>query len=396
MFGLALIGGMLVSGAASADQDDTINLNAGIGYLHDSNLFRLSPEANTKALLGKDNRDDQITTTSLGIAFRKALGLQVFEAGWDRLSNRYATYTHLDSDINNRRMAWRWQLTPSVKGNLAYNQTQSMVGFADYSNYATQNIRRITTYRVDADWNILPGGWHLITGVDRYETTNSQTYTQDEGSRITSTDVALRHVFSSGNWADLSGRAGRGEFPNRKPNDLSQFDNNFDDRRAEFRANWSHGKSTLRGGVGYSTREYEHYEARNYSGAVGNLAWQWQPTGKTGLLLSWKRDLAAFTDQTSSYYLQDVFSIMPIWQADAKLRLGVKFDHARRDYRGAITTAAYTPRNDRITSAKISLDWTPLRTLTINAYWSQEGRNSSLAMGDYSARQIGVNLRAEF
>ncbi|KAB2924489.1 MAG: outer membrane beta-barrel protein [Dechloromonas sp.] len=386
----------LVAGGAQADQGDLLNFTAGVSHLDDSNLFRLASGVDPRPLVGSEERGDRVTTTSFGVNLRKSLSMQQFEANWDHFSNRYARYGFLDSDINNGRLAWLWQLTPEVRGNLSHSRTQALLGFADYTNYGVRNLRKTTVHRADADWSVFRTGWHLRAGIDRYEIRNSETFSQDEGSQTDSGDVAVRHVFASGNWADVFVRAGSGEFLGRSLDAARQLDTGFAERRYEFRMSWSHGKSSLLGGVGYARRQYDHFSGRNYGEPVGNLSWTWAASDKSALRVAWRRDLLAYTDQSASYYRQDVFSVKPVWQIDSKLRLSANVDHARRDYRGAIAPVAWASRDERVTTARLEAEWAPWRALFVNAYVVREKRDSSLPAGDYSARQLGLGLRAEF
>lgn len=379
-----------------ADQGDTINFNAMVGAMRDNNLFRLAPQVSPRPLVGRDERGDQITTTALGVGFQKGYGLQQFEAGWDHISYRYSTYSFLNSEVDNGHAAWRWQLTPRVKGNLTYNQNQALVGFADYTNYGSKNLRTTTVVRGDADWNLFNGGWHLTIGADQYEVRNSQAYTQDQGSRTQNVDATIRYHFPSDNWVGGFMRSGSGQVLGNGINVASQLDSGFDEQRYEARAYWTRGKSTLYGAVGYAARHYDHFSSRDYGGGVGNLAWVWTISGKSMLQMTWRRDLSGYTDQISSYYQQDSYSIKPVWQIDGKLKLSGSIDYACRDYRGAVTSLPYIHRNEHVTTARLDIDWVPFRALSANAYVLQERRDSSLPAGDYTSRQAGVNLRAEF
>lgn len=385
----------LVSPPALADEADTLNFSAGLTRQYDNNLFRLPDGVNPLALTGKSARADTITTATLGIGFKKAWSLQQVEASYEHVDNRYATYGYLDNEADNGRAAWRWQFTPRLKGNLTYNRSQALLSFGDFTDYDSKNVRTNTALRFDADWNPFGNGWHLLAGVDRHRTSNSRLFVQEEGSRLASADLGLRYVFPSGNWIGAVTRGGEGEFIGRRLDIPHQLDTGFRDRRHELRAYWSHGKTLLEGSMGHASRDYDHFSSRDYRGGIGSLKWTWTPTGKLVLLASWKRDFAAYTDATSSYYRQDIVSIGPVWQVDAKLRLSLKLDHSRRDYRGAVTPLPFVARDDRGNSAQFSTDWSPLRSLTVTGYYIDDRRDSSLAGSDYAARILGLNLRFE-
>lgn len=385
----------LVSPPALADGADTLNFSAGLTRQHDGNLFRLPDGINPLALTGKSARADTITTATLGINFKKAWSLQQVEASYEHVDNRYATYGYLDNEADNARAAWRWQFTPRLKGNLTYDRSQALVSFGDFTDYGTKNVRTNTAQRFDADWTPFDNGWHLLAGIGRHRTSNSQLFVQEEGSRSVSADFGLRYVFPSGNWIGVVARDGEGEFFGRRLDAVNQLDTGFRDRRRELRAYWSRGKTLLEGSLGHASRDYDHFSSRDYSGGIGSLKWTWTPTGKLAVLTSWKRDFTAYTDARSSYYRQDIVSIGPVWQAAAKLRLSLKLDHTRRDYRGAVTALPFVAREDRGNAVQISADWSPLRALTVTGYYIDDRRDSSLAGSDYAARILGLSLHFE-
>jgi exopolysaccharide biosynthesis operon protein EpsL len=381
---------------AHADAADTLNFSAELSRQRDDNLFRLADGVSPLPLAGKSARADDIATGTFGIVLKKAYSLQEIEARYEHVSSRYAVHSFLDNEADNAAAAWRWQFTPRLKGNLSFERNQSLVGFGDFTDYGTRNLRTITRTRFDADWNIMPGGWHLRAGADRYRMRNSAIFTQDDGSRIASTDFGVRYVFPSGNRIDVLVRESDGAFVGRGLDATNQLDTGFRDRRREVRAYWARGKTILEGGFGHANRRYDHYASRDYGGTTGNFSWTWTPTGKLAIVTSWKRDFTAYTDAIASYYRQDTCSIAPVWQVGGKLRLSLRFEHGRRDYRGAVTTSPYTARADRTDSVQLAVEWAPLRSLTINGYHIDDSRESSLQGSGYGTRITGIGVRAEF
>jgi exopolysaccharide biosynthesis operon protein EpsL len=396
---VAILGILTLAGsfAVHADQQDTISYSVGLTHQYDNNLFRLPSGVNPQPLVGKSARDDRITTATLGIKFSKAYSLQQLEASYEHISNRYDTYDFLNHDADNFRGAWRWQLTPRLTGNLTANRTQALVSFGDFRNYNTRNLRTNTAFRADADWNVFRNGWHLRGGVERNRTSNSQVFVQDEGSEVTGADLGLRYVFPSSNWIDYVSSTGQGTYLGRRLDPVNQLDDGFRDTRNELRIYWlAHGKSLIEGSVGYLARNNNHYSSRDYSGGVGSLKWTWTPTGKLALVVSWKRDMAAYTDVASSYYLQDVYSISPMWQVSAKIRLSLKFDHNTRDFRGPVTLLPVTARHERSDTAQFVAEWTPLRALNISGYLIEDRREANQAGFSYQDRIAGANVRLDF
>jgi exopolysaccharide biosynthesis operon protein EpsL len=384
------------SGVARADEADTIGLNFGLSFQHDANLFRLADGVDPAPLVGNSSRSDHFVTTSLGLSFRKPFGLQQFEAGIDAISHRYDTYGFLSHDLINSRLAWRWKLTPRISGNLTSTSDQSLVGFGDFRNFGTRNLRTSQTERFDLDW-LVTGGWHLLGGVDRNRTANSQVFTQDEGTRTGNADLGIRYVFPSGSWMEGKSRATAGEYLGRAANAVTQLDDGFRESRTEARLHWLlGGKTTLDGGLGIVARDHEHFTSRDYRGVIGDIAVVWLPNGKLSLNLAWKRNLAAFTDFTSSYSVSNTWSLSPGWQWSPKLRFGLSLNRDYRDYRGAIVALPGPAREDRLDTARLTVDWTPYRAVSLNGFVAAEQRRSNQPGLGYGTRLLGANLRLSF
>ena len=393
---LAVVAACICPLAAHADAADTINFTADITQQRDNNIFRLANGVDPLPLVGNSARADRITASTFGAAVRKAYSLQQFEVDLNRVSSRYDTYTHLNNDADNARAAWRWQATPYLTGNLTYKRTEFLIGFVDYANYSSQNMRTITTQRLDADWNPFRNGWHLRGGVEQSKTRNSRAFVQDEGTNLVGADLGVRLVFPSANWVELVTLGRNGTYLGRDLDTANQLDTGFRNRRTEMRARWMGGKSLVEGSVGYASRKHDHFASRDHGGAVGSISWTWTPASTLALVTLWKRDLVSYLDAISSYYRQDVISIGPVWQASPKFKLSIKFDHTRRDFRGAVTSLPFIARRDRGNSTQISAEWTPLRALTIGAHYIDNKRDSSLPFGDFAARTVGFSLRFDF
>lgn len=394
---LYALAGLLLPFSAQADQYDTFNLQAGVSRQHDSNFFRVADTTNLTGALGKNAHDEEITSTRVGLSFRKAWGLQEFEARAERVANRYANYDFLDHDASNANAAWRWRLTPLLSGNLTFNRQEAMVGFGNYyTNYGTLNMRTTTTRRFDADWEVFRNGWHLRAGADNTTSRNTTAFSADEGSRVNSADLALRYRFPSSSWLELISRTGRGTYfrPLSTP---SQLDTEFDDRRTEARLHWVFsGKSTFDATAGRLKRTHRHFASRDYEDPVGSLKWTWMPTGKLSLITMVKRDLAAYTDNDSSYYRQDTLSLSPTWQVDARLRLFLSLDRNRRDYQGAVAPTQPTARKEQVDAARLVAEWQPLQSTTVSGYVTREQRAVNWQGLDYSTKIAGAELRLEF
>lgn len=360
-----------LSSPAWADEQDALNFSAGAAVMFDDNLFRL-PDS---------EKSDRILTTNAGIKIDKPYSLQRFQVDANVVDNRYDSYSYLDYTAFNYRAAWLWQLTPNIKGTLSADQKQVLNSFADFLGFNNQltRTRNIQTnenriFDVDA---LIGGGWHLLGGVSELRSRNSVTFDAVGDFIQAGANIGIKYVAPSENSIALVQRAYNGDYQGRVLDVANQFDTGFRQRETEAQLQWRlTGKSLIDARLGYVDREHDNFSSRDYDGATGRLAYNWQPTGKLAITTSLARNIYSFQQAFNSYYVADTFAISPVWHVTAKTSLNLRYDFSHRDYRGAIDSLA-EHRKDNVQSLMLSADWKPLRTVTVTGALRHEMRSSS-------------------
>lgn len=360
-----------LSAPAWADEQDALNFSAGAAVMFDDNLFRL-PDS---------EKSDRILTTNAGIKIDKPYALQRFQVDANLVDNRYDSYSYLDYTAFNYRAAWLWQLTPNIKGTISADQKQVLNSFADFLGFNNQltRTRNIQTnenriFDVDA---LIGGGWHLLGGVSELRSRNSVTFDAVGDFIQAGANIGIKYVAPSENSIALVQRAYNGDYQGRVLDVANQFDTGFRQRETEAQLQWRlTGKSLIDARLGYVDREHDNFSSRDYDGATGRLAYNWQPTGKLAITTSLARNIYSFQQAFNSYYVADTFAISPTWHVTAKTSLNLRYDFSHRDYRGAIDPLA-EHRKDNVQSLMLSADWKPLRTVTVTGALRHEMRSSS-------------------
>ena len=392
-----LLPALFAANVARADNLDTVNLFASSAVMHDSNFFRLSDSANAAALIGSSDKSETYKVNTVGLRFNKAYSLQRFELEATLVDYRYNTYDYLDFTAKNYSAAWRWAFTPYLSGNLTSKRSESLNSFSDYSNYRQQNIRTQEDQRFDAALK-LPGGFHLLAGISESTSTNSKIFVQEGDSKLTSSEAGLRYTFASGANIGYVARTGHGEYTNRpQPIAVGLFDNEFDQDEHELRIFWPiTGKTSLDGRFARVSRTQEHYSARDYSGNVGNFNLNWNPTAKTRITAGWTRQLNAYQQLSSSYYVSDNYAITPTWQITSRTTLRGSYSYQTRDYRGAIAVTAANDRSDTQRTSLIALDWQPMNSVVVSTSLQSDQRSSNLSGFDYKTTIGMVSAQLTF
>lgn len=394
---LAALGLLLAPGIACADPEDALNFTVSTAVRHDDNVFRLPSNVLPPAGLGKTSKSDRINVTTVGLKFDKAYSQQRFQFGATITDNRYDRFSNLDFEARGYQAAWLWRLTSRLSGSLKADRQQSLADFTDYrTGVATgRNVRTTENRLFNADW-WLHGSWHLVGGISEVRQSNSQTFSADASYNLVSAEAGVKYVAESGNSLALLSRQGRGENPGRVLDPVAVLDNRFDNDEIELKLDYQiTGKSGVVARVARVERKHEHFSARDYAGTAGRFDYTWKPLGKLQVLLSAGRDIASFQDANGSFFVNDSVSLTPVWQIGAKTAARLKLESSRRDYRGAVTPLAVS-REDRVRSMVLSLDWKPLRALTLSASLQKDRRDSSLAAFDYKATVATITAQLAF
>jgi exopolysaccharide biosynthesis operon protein EpsL len=382
--------------SVQADADDTFNINLATGVQNDSNLFRQST----------NEQSDTFLTTSLTLALSKPLAQQRFSLNATLIDYRYSQNDYLDYQAKNYSAAWNWALTHRLSGVLSLGQTESQNSFVDYQSSSQQtrrNISRSNVNRLTAEWRFL-GGWQVISGLTNNLSTNSSTFQQQSGFELNTWELGGKYLWPAGNNLQLLYRDGNGEYKDRQllgfdsqPAPLNpQYDTAFRQSETEARLFVPlTGKSSLSAKLARQSREHEHFSQRDYAVNTGRLDYTWQPTGSISLLAALRREVAAYQDFSSSYYIADGINFQPSWQLSAKVVMRGSYDWQRRQFKGALT-AGQAEREDTLQSARLGIDWFPVRWASMSASYQRDTRSSSKANLDFKADIVSLNARLNF
>lgn len=376
---------LLASVSAIADQLDSWNLVLGSTLMNDSNVFR--------APSGRES-SDQITALNAGVRVNKAYSLQRFVVDASVTDYKYDKNSYLDYLGKNLSAAWQWALTPQLHGNLSANYSEALNSFVDYFSLTPalrKNLRTTEGQRFDLEWEAL-GRLHLVGGVNHSELKNSQAFFEEGDSATNAVEYGVKYVLPSGSQMSLLGRNSDGEYKNRVISFLNKYDSGFSQRDLEFKFLWvATEKSRFNGRVAYINREHEHFAERDYKGTVGSLDYVFDLTSKIRLMAGFKRDLASYQSSylistPYNYYQLDSYNVTPVWQITPKITLRGRYNHDTRDYRGTEQSVF----KDTLRQSSVSLDWAPLRTLTLSATAQRDTRSSTLAGRDFSSNIISL------
>lgn len=381
---------------AQAQSPDAFTLNAAYALQSDSNLFRLPASADLGALVGKSSASERIGIASAGLRFNKAYSLQRLEFDINLTDYHYQNFGYLGFTATNYSAAWRWSLTPTLRGNLSTERKETLNSFADYRNVSLRNTRTDSNTRFDADYD-LGGSWRLLGGAALFKRTNLQPLVAEGDYRSTAADVGARYALFADSSLRYSLKGTTGSYLNRVLSPVGFYDDGFRQLDHELALHWViTGNSTADLSAVHLKRTHAHFAQRDFSGVNASAKLHWNLSGKTSLVASWVRELASYQTSSSNYSQTQRLTVGPVWQISPKAVARLRYEFARISYLGSPTTVAATQRRDTTRDTTLSLDWQPHPALTVGTSVQRAARSSNVADLDYKATLATVSLQISY
>lgn len=359
---------------------DVLLWRAGAQWQHEDNVFR-QPDAQA--------RSDQLLVTTLGLSLNKPWSLQRLELEVDLTDYRHDRYGALDFTALNYKGAFRWAVTPQLRGQLMADRRQYVDLFSDISDSAV-NRRTEQNHGLEAEYEV-GAAWRALAGVFERRSNNSVDALEPD-ARVRGGELGVRHEWRSGSSLAWRFRQGLGEYAG-----AAQSVGDFTDRQQELELRWQPtGQLRMSGRLGWLERDHDIQPQRDFAGWTGRLDAGWDLSGKTRVQAGLARELAAYQTTEASYYEGLRLFVEPQWKPSAKTAVRLRWEYGTRAYKGPPTPAVLPERKDRLDALALGLEWQPLRALSLLASVQQDRRHSNRDAADYTARTYGLVARISF
>ena len=379
----------LLHAGARAETDNPLDLRAAFNVQNDSNLFRQSDAAASRA-------QEQVSTTTLGLGFKTQQSLQSFDLNLNLVDVQYQNFSYLNYSATNYSAAWQFAITPRVRGNLSSSSQETLNSYADVQNNTTRFLNTNRSTRVDASYGV-DGPWSVSTGLT--QSLQSSQRDQVAGSDFSSvaSDLGLQYQFSSGSTAGVTTRLTKGQYLNPPAAISTFFDNNFDQVETEARLHWavSEGK-TLDMHAAQRDVTHPNVSLRDYSGLLAGAEASWAVTGQTVLTAAWAHALDTYQTIDANYSQTDRLSLGLDWQMRNKLAWSLRTDYTHIRYLGGPLPFLQSKRIDDVSNTSLSLTWTPRKQATFSASIQSAQRASNAAGADYASTLTSLTAQVNF
>lgn len=377
-----------------ADPFDTVNYSAAVGWLYDSNVYRLPESVDPLLVIGNPEKSDRIRQLTLGFNLDKKYSNQEIVLSTQITNNSYDTFTSLNYDATAYKAAWIWSLGSKLNGSWSVDRTQTLYGFEDIRTN-TRNLKTLYNPRFNADW-WFQANWHLLAGVSNEDSSSSVATVNSLSYRTRTTEWGVKYVPSDKTTISLLTRNINGGYIDVSADYIALLDTGYTESQDEFKINWKPtGKSVLSGYLLNVQRRYPIFTQRDYSVVHKGLSYAWEMSGETRLNISVNGSVNPWFDASSSYYDTNTVMISSAWQISAKTDLQLSLMRSTSDYRSPVVASAIT-RYDVNESKQIGLGWSPQQSVKFSASYVVSQRTSNYTQFEYADNTTNLFMQLSF
>lgn len=376
------------------EQDRPLQLRVFGGFRHDSNLFRLSSDADSEAILGTSDKSDNVYLVGAGARVEMEKSRQKFFIDGSAEQSWYQNFSDLDNTTNALQGEWDWQVGNDWNGKLGAGHRRYLESFANIQENVKDMINRDRAY---GSANYQPVSYlRFSVDGDWVKTDHGAETRQELDSRADSAAFTVSWVTPAENTMGIRLRTTDATYDDAPASSVASRD--FTEDEYSFVATWRvTGASIFRGRLGRTEREFDQSPDRNFSGPTWRLGYEWTPTGKTALELAIWRELHGFEDLSGEYVRTTGIGIFPAWSVMPKLILQGKALYQTRDYFGsAAPVPASGVREDHELLFQVAGIWTPLRLTQLILAVESGKRTSNQALSDYDYQSISAGVMRTF
>jgi exopolysaccharide biosynthesis operon protein EpsL len=393
---LACIAFASAAAQAAFDPTDTVQIHASVGYVRDSNLFRL-PDIDPRLFgINPENKSDTALIKGVGLKFDKLVSRQRIIAEANFSENTYDKNTNLDFVGSDGRAAWLWQVGNYWSGDLSFRKRRQLGGFADLQ----QNIQDLVdtdSFSLSAGYRFHPR-WRVVADLRDEETTHGAANRRTLNSEFKSAGLTLTYQTPADNTIGMEIRQADRAFPNRTTIGLLTFDNGHRETRVNAIVGWRmSGALRLDAQAGHIDVKHDQLSQRDFSGATWRAGATWDASGKVRVALNGSRDVRLYEDIVTSYIVANALSITPTYAITSKIIVQGDFSYERRDFRG---DPGFVPgavqREDNLRIGRLILSYTPVRNLDLSLSFDKGERRANLFTGNFEYRSWFGSIRASF
>ena len=349
-------------------------------FTYDDNLYRLPSAYDVTTVAGPmATRADSFNSVSLGGNGRWFSDIQAVSLDFRADDNRFIHNDSLDNVSGKGNLEWDWQLGTYWSGQVGISYLRELANFANTGFYSRDVVQRedyfgTVRYQVGPHWALYGG----FIGADTSQTAVPE---QPFDFRSKAATAGIEFATSSSNTVGFEYRYTNADFPQEFLLNGAPFNSNYKEQTTRILLKYVISAATeIDASAGYLKRDYPESRFATFSGNIWRAALQWQPTDHIQWVLTGWRQLAAYVDAESDYFVSNGVSLAPTWIATQSLKLSLSISRENHDYIGSSPSSiAFVSRRDKLTSGQGGLIYAPKDSLIFNLTGRYDKRDSNQA-----------------
>lgn len=369
----------------SADLGNRLQFSAGDSYTYDDNLFRL-PAGLEVSGAGVVSRQDHINTVNLGVDGHYFGWRQEFDLSVRAAQNRFVRNDSLSNVSGRGKLTWDWLINSRLSGTLGYDFTRAQASFAN-TFFFSKDIVETSDYFTSGGLR-LTQHWTLTTGIKATDVSHSAQQRAGDEFRGRTGSLGLQYTATEQNSYSASYSYTRAHFPTPGILDEVQFDRSYKDSVEQFAIKYRLGGATqIDAKAGYIERRYPRSSFGSFSGDTWRASVTWTPTGITQLSLAGWRELTAYLDAESDYFVSRGGSATLTWSPTLKIGLSASATfNSQRYISNTPSVFEFNSRHDNLRTYQVSLSYAPRTLLVLGLAYRYDLRDSNLPQLGYIDR----------
>jgi hypothetical protein len=354
------------------------------GVLYDDNLFRQPSGADlSTAVAGNLHRQDLIERVSAGLQGSWTLARQSFDFQAHGDDNRFKENDQLNNISGNAKVDWDWQLGSRWSGQLGADYARAMANFANNLILEKDLLTQRGSF-AGASY-LLGSRWVLNADVRWSSTSHSADVRRTENDNIRTQKFGLEFRVSPNDSVGWNYRHSNANFTGVQDLNLVVVNRDYDESTSTL---WLKsvlgGKTDLSVEGGYLRRNYPNAAIGSYSGGTGRATLEWHPGAKTEIALTGWRELTAYVDAESNYFVTTGARITPTWSPTERISTSIAASWERQKYIGSDPLVFDdTMRHDTVRSVQANAAYLPRRAVELDFTYRHEQRDSSQSTFSY-------------
>jgi hypothetical protein len=349
-------------------------------FTYDDNLYRLPSYFDVTTVAGPlAKRQDGYNAATLGGDGRWFTDNQTFGIDFRADDNRFIHNDSLNNVSGKGNLEWDWRVASFWSGQVGVSYFRGLANFADTGYYARDVVER-EDYFGNIRYQVGPH-WAIYGGVIGADTSQTAAPEQLYNFHSKAGNAGIELAASSQNTLTFDYRYTDATFPQNFVLNGTPFNSDYREETERILVKYVFSPATeLDASAGYLKRDYPQSNFATFSGDIWKVALQWQPTDNLQWVLTGWRQLTAYIEAESDYFVSNGVALAPVWIASDVLTLSAGVSRENHDYISSSPSAlTFFSRHDRLTTEQARVAYTPTSSLTFKLSATYEERESNQA-----------------